>query len=160
MATIENPYLHGNYAPVTEEVTAFELPVTGTVPDALNGRYLRNGPNPVVAPEPSTYHWFTGDGMVHGIRLRDGRAEWYRNRWVRSAQVARALGEQPRPGAVHAGMDFASNTNVIGHAGRTFAIVEAGARPYELREDLETIGPCDFGGTLGGGYSATPSATR
>ncbi len=20
--------------------------------------------------------------MVHGIRLRDGRAEWYRNRWV------------------------------------------------------------------------------
>ena len=25
-------------------------------------------------------HWFAGDGMVHGIRLRDGRAEWYRNR--------------------------------------------------------------------------------
>ena len=34
--------------------------------------------------------------MVHGIRLRDGRAEWYRNRWVRSAEVARALGEEPR----------------------------------------------------------------
>jgi carotenoid cleavage dioxygenase-like enzyme len=156
VTTTENPYLRGNFAPVTEEVTALELPVTGTVPEALNGRYLRNGPNPVSAPEPSTYHWFTGDGMVHGIRLREGRAEWYRNRWVRSAHVADVLGEAPRPGPVHAGMDFAPNTNVIGHAGRTFAIVEAGARPYELSDDLETIGPCDFGGTLSGGYTAHP----
>ena len=53
-------------------------------------------------------------------------------------------------------MDFAPNTNVIGHAGRTFAIVEAGARPYELTDELETIGPCDFGGTLDGGYTAHP----
>jgi carotenoid cleavage dioxygenase len=151
-----NPYLEGNFAPVLEEVTATDLPVTGHIPEALSGRYLRNGPNPSVPPEPSAYHWFTGDGMVHGIRLHDGRAEWYRNRWVRSAAVAEALGEKPRPGAVHAGMDFAPNTNVIGHAGRTFAIVEAGARPYELSNELETIGPCDFGGTLEGGYTAHP----
>ena len=156
MTVSANPYLEGNFAPVLEEVTATELAVTGHVPEALSGRYLRNGPNPVSAPEPSTYHWFTGDGMVHGIRLRDGRAEWYRNRWVRSAQVASALGEEPRPGPVHAGMDFAPNTNVIGHAGRTFAIVEAGARPYELSNELETIGPCDFDGTLEGGYTAHP----
>ena len=62
------------------------------VPLELNGRFLRNGPNPVQAPEPSTYHWFTGDGMVHGIRLGDGKAEWYRNRWVRSAEVGPGLG--------------------------------------------------------------------
>ena len=78
------------------------------------------------------------------------------NRWVRSAEVARTLGEEPRPGPVHAGMDFAPNTNVIGHAGRTFAIVEAGALPYELTDELEMIGPCDFGGTLDGGYTAHP----
>jgi carotenoid cleavage oxygenase len=156
MTVSANPYLEGNFAPVLEEVTATELTVTGHVPEALSGRYLRNGPNPVTAPDPSTYHWFTGDGMVHGIRLRDGRAEWYRNRWVRSAQVASALGEEPRPGSVHAGMDFAPNTNVVGHAGRTFAIVEAGARPYELSNELETIGPCDFSGTLEGGYTAHP----
>ncbi len=94
--------------------------------------------------------------MVHGIRLRDGRAEWYRNRWVRSAAVAQALGETPKPGPVHAGMDFAPNTNVIGHAGRTFAIVEAGSLPYELTDELETIGACDFDGTLAGGYTAHP----
>jgi carotenoid cleavage dioxygenase len=151
-----NPYLMGNFAPVDTEVTAANLTVIGSLPLELNGRFLRNGPNPVSAPEPSTYHWFTGDGMVHGIRLGDGKAEWYRNRWVRSAEVARALGEPPRPGPVHAGMDFAANTNVIGHAGRTFAIVEAGGVPYELNDELETIGPCNFDGSLPGGYTAHP----
>jgi carotenoid cleavage dioxygenase len=156
MTTVGNRYLEGNYAPVSQECTTGELPVTGSLPDALCGRYLRNGPNPVEPPEPSTYHWFSGSGMVHGIRLRDGRAEWYRNRFVRSAEVANALGETVRPGPVHADMDFSANTNVIGHAGRTFAIVEAGARPYELTDELETIGPSDFGGTLPGGYTAHP----
>ena len=157
MTVSANPYLQGNFAPVLQETTATDLTVVGRLPEELNGRYLRNGPNPLVAPEPDTYHWFTGDGMVHGIRLRGGKAEWYRNRWVRSGPVASALGEESRPGAsIHAGMDFAPNTNVIGHAGRTFAIVEAGARPYELTDELDTVGPCDFGGTLDGGYTAHP----
>ena len=94
--------------------------------------------------------------MVHGVRFRDGRAEWYRNRWVRNEGVAAALGEPWKGGPVHEGFDFAANTNVIGHAGRTFAIVEAGARPYELTDELETIGVCDFDGTLPGGYTAHP----
>jgi carotenoid cleavage dioxygenase len=158
MTTTTNPYLEGNFAPVLTEVTASgaDLKVTGELPVELNGRYLRNGPNPASAPEPSTYHWFTGDGMVHGIRLNEGRADWYRNRWVRSGPVLAALGEEPRPGGVHGGLDFAPNTNVIGHAGRTFAIVEAGAMPYELTDELDTIGACDFGGTLAGGYTAHP----
>jgi carotenoid cleavage dioxygenase-like enzyme len=151
-----NPYLEGNYAPVTTEETITDLAVTGTLPAVLRGRYLRNGPNPVTPPEPETYHWFTGTGMVHGIRIEDGRAGWYRNRWVRSAEVAAALGEPPHPGPVVNDMDFAANTNVIGHAGRTYAIVEAGARPYELTDELDTVGPSDFGGTLPGGYTAHP----
>jgi carotenoid cleavage oxygenase len=151
-----NPYLTGNFAPVQSEVTQGNLTVIGSLPPELNGRFLRNGPNPIGSPEPSTYHWFTGEGMVHGIRLGDGKAEWYRNRWVRSEVVCGALGEEPRPGPVHEGMDFAANTNVIGHAGRIFAIVEAGGRPYELTDELETIGPCDFDGTLSGGYTAHP----
>jgi carotenoid cleavage dioxygenase len=152
----ENPYLQGNYAPVADELTTGELPVSGSLPEALCGRYLRNGPNPLARPEPSTYHWFTGTGMVHGIRLRDGRAEWYRNRFVRSAEVATAMGEPVRPGPVHGDTDFGPNTNVIGHAGRTFALVEGGARPYEMTYDLDTVGPSDFGGTLPGGYTAHP----
>ena len=128
-------------------MTAIDLEVTGTLPAELDGRYLRNGPNPVGPVDPATHHWFVGDAMVHGVRLRDGRAEWYRNRWVRSNAVSAALGEEPRPGERHAGMDTA-NTNVIGLAGRTFAIVEAGARPVELSFELDTIAHCDLDGTL------------
>ena len=37
-------------------------------------------------------HWFDGDGMLHGIRLRDGKAEWYRNRWIRTKLLAAPSG--------------------------------------------------------------------
>ena len=30
------------------------------------------------------YHWFDGDGMIHGVRIREGRAS-YLNRYVRTA---------------------------------------------------------------------------
>jgi carotenoid cleavage dioxygenase-like enzyme len=152
-------FVRGLFAPAIEEVTAFDLPVTGSLPAELNGRYLRNGPNPLGLDEPVS-HWFLGPGMVHGVRLRDGRAEWYRNRWVRSRHVAEALGEQWSGGPVHAGMDFAANTHVIGHAGRTLATVEAGALPYELSDELDTVGPCDFDGTLPGGYAAHTKLDR
>ena len=74
-------YLEGNFAPVSEEVTAHDLKVEGAVPPELTGLYLRNGPNPRKG-DPG--HWFLGDGMVHGVRLEDGGASWYRNRWVRT----------------------------------------------------------------------------
>lgn len=152
---ITNRYLSGLYAPVTEQVTAFDLPVTGTLPAELDGRYVRNGPNPLTAPDPAAYHWFTGDAMVHGIRLRDGKAEWYRNRWVRSTKVSEALDEEPAPGERHGDMDTA-NTNVVDIGGRTHAIVEAGARPVELTDELETVCHSDLGGTLPHGFSAHP----
>src|SRR5690606_16123979 len=97
-----------------------------------------NGPNPVTPVDPATYHWFTGDAMVHGISLHEGRAEWYRARHVRSTRVSEALGEEPSPGERHGGMETA-NTNVVGIGGRTFALVEAGARPVELSRELDTI---------------------
>jgi carotenoid cleavage dioxygenase-like enzyme len=146
-------FLQGSFAPVTEEITAADLPVTGTIPAELTGRYLRNGPNPLGLDDPS-YHWFLGAGMVHGVRLRDGRAEWYRNRWVRSKAVAQARGEQWPGGPVHENMDFAANTHIISHGGRTLATVEAGPLPYELTYELDTVGPCNFGGTLPGGFAA------
>jgi carotenoid cleavage dioxygenase len=152
-----NRFLEGPFAPVTEEITAFGLPVTGQVPAGLDGRYLRNGPNPMGLEDPG-YHWFTGDGMVHGVRLRDGRAEWYRNRWVRSRAVAEARGEAWPAGPVHGGMDFAANTHVIASAGRTLATVESGPLPYELTDELDTVGPCDFSGTLPGGFAAHTKA--
>ena len=156
MSVATSPYLSNNFAPVTQEVTVTDLEVSGTIPAHLDGRYVRNGPNPITAPDPATYHWFTGTGMLHGIRLRDGKAEWYRNRWVRNSEVADTLGEPRRPGPVHGGFDFAPNTSVFAQDGRTFAVVEAGSLPYELTDTLDTVGSCDFDGTLDGGFSAHP----
>lgn len=145
-------FLDGNFAPVTEELTVTDLPVTGTLPPELTGRLLRIGPNPIAPPDPATYHWFLGTGMVHGLRLRDGRAEWYRNRYVRDADVAAARGEPLLPGERDG--DSLVNTHVIGHAGRTLALIEAGSRPVELSYDLDSVARCDFDGTLDGGLSA------
>lgn len=133
-----NRYLQDNFAPVHEELTAFDLEVTGELPGHLDGRYLRTGPNPAEDPGES-YHWFVGAGMVHGVRLEGGQARWYRNRWVRPE-----------------GDEFAPNTNVIQHAGTTMALVEAGSPPYELTDDLDTVGRCGFAGDLTAGYTAHP----
>ncbi len=152
---VANEYLEGVFAPVPTEETLTELTVTGDLPRELDGRYLRNGPNPIDA-DPATYHWFLGSGMVHGLRLRDGRAEWYRNRFVRDGQTAAQLGDVDPGGPVHDGMDGPVNTNVIGLGGRTFALVEAGSYPIELSDELETIARNDFDGTLSGSYTAHP----
>lgn len=150
---ITNRYLSGNFTPVTEETTAYDLPVTGRIPAHLSGRYLRTGPNPLGIEDAAAHIWTLGEGMVHGVRIRDGRAEWYRNRWVRSASVADRLGEPRRGTVVDERMDFAPNVQVAGLAGRTFALIEGGLKPYELTYELDTIGPCDLGATPEG-YNA------
>jgi carotenoid cleavage dioxygenase len=153
----ENVYLSGNFAPLEAEITATDLDVTGSIPRDLSGRLLRIGPNPVAA-DPKTHHWFLGNGMVHGLRLRDGKAEWYRNRYVRDDKVTELKGWPKVEGPERDDMlgDGVANTNVIGHAGKTFAIVEAGNLPVELSYELETICRSDFGGTLPAGLTAHP----
>ena len=148
-----HPFLTGIHKPMTEEMTLEDLEVTGTIPGALEGRYLRIGPNPV-DPDARGYHWFVGDGMVHAIAIRDGRALWYRNRWIRSNAVATALGEAPAPGPRHT-FDTV-NTNVVGIAGRTFALVEAGSYPVELSDTLDAQTYNPFDGTLTGSFTAHP----
>ncbi|WP_375400503.1 carotenoid oxygenase family protein [uncultured Amnibacterium sp.] len=147
----------GAYDPVQAEETITALRVTGTIPEYLDGRYVRNGPNPIGPVDAATFHYFMGDGMVHGVRLRGGRAEWYRNRWVRSTDSAKALGE---PAPASSGVSVAANTTVIQHAGATLALVEAGGSAYALTDELETVGVWNFQGTLPGGYTAHPKLDR
>ena len=151
-----NMYLEGNYAPVTEEVTAFDLPVIGQLPEQLSGRYLRNGPNPLSVDDPDRHHWFVGDGMVHGVRLREGRAEWYRNRWVGSRALSAHRGQPDIAGPNWNDNPGGPNTNVGGFAGTTWAMVEAGGVPVELTYELDTVGRNDFFGTLPGAFTAHP----
>jgi carotenoid cleavage dioxygenase len=132
----KNPYLLGNFGPIFRETTAIELRTLGRIPEELDGRLLRIGPCPIGPRDPALYHWFTGTGLVHGLRLRGGRAEWYRSRFTLSADAAEALGKPAisGPGEPH----LAVNTNVVRIGGRLYAIVEAGARPLELDNNLES----------------------
>ncbi|WP_232320017.1 carotenoid oxygenase family protein [Herbidospora daliensis] len=141
-------YLEGQLAPVPDEIEAFDLPITGTLPPELTGRYFRNGPNPLPGQDPG--HWFTGPGMIHGVRLRDGRAEWYRNRWVKTKEGVYVDDQGTFDLAV-----VPANTNVIRHDDRIYALVEAGL-PYEMSPELDTIGPVDFGGRLTTAMTAHP----
>src|SRR5262249_8182100 len=141
----------GNYAPVREEVTAVDLPVEGAIPSELRGVYMRNGPNP---PSGESYHWFVGDGMLHGVRLQDGRAQWYRNRWVRTRAFTGGASSVDEQGNVGHRIGVA-NTNIVQHAGRVFALVES-SYPTEVTRELDTVGVCDFAGKLTTSFTAHP----
>jgi len=151
MTTSAPIHMAGHLAPVPDEIDAVDLSVAGALPPDLTGRYLRNGPNPLPG-EPSR-HWFTGHGMVHGIRLREGRAEWYRNRWVRT-KALRGESMIGPDGTVDRSVGVA-NTHVIAHAGRIMALVES-SFPHVLTPELATVGPCDFDGRLTTAMTAHP----
>ncbi len=144
-------HMRQNYAPVMTEIDAFDLPVEGALPTDLNGRYMRNGANPKNGP---TMHWFAGDGMLHGMRLRDGRAEWYRNRWVRTRALEGAERRDPMTGEADLSVGLA-NTHIVRHAGRIFALEEA-SLPNEISPELDTLGPYDFDGDLNTPFTAHP----
>ena len=157
-----NPFLEGNFAPWRMEGVADDLQVVGAIPRELNGTYYRNGPNPAFEP-PGRYHWFDGDGMIHAITLGDGRAH-YRNRYVSSNGLRdeRAAGRGIHSGLLDINPTEApsfkntGNTNIVWHAGRLLALMEA-AFPTRMRPDtLETLGEFDFDGRLSGAMTAHP----
>ena len=153
MAAEEIPFhLKGNFAPVPDELTETALEVEGAIPPELSGMYVRNGSNPVSG---HSEHWFLGEGMVHGVRLEGGRAAWYRNRYVKTANLADpGLKRISDEGVIDYNVSNA-NTHVLGHGGRLLAL-EEGSFPYELDRELETIGPCTFGGKLDTAFTAHP----
>jgi carotenoid cleavage dioxygenase len=145
----------GNFAPVRDERDDAGLTVTGAIPPELDGLLLRNGPNPIVDPDPAAYHWFLGDGMLHGIELSHGQAR-YRNRWVRTRAACEALGEPAPAGPPEVnGLASSANTHVVAHAGRIYALVES-SLPTEVRADLSTVGAADFGGRLTTAFTPHP----
>ncbi|EIE21342.1 carotenoid cleavage dioxygenase 1B [Coccomyxa subellipsoidea C-169] len=80
----KNPWLEGSYAPVKQELLEADLPVQGKLPAALDGAYVRNGPNPLHQPIGG-HHWFDGDGMLHAVRIKDGKAS-YSNAYVQTSK--------------------------------------------------------------------------
>ncbi|MHB8219631.1 MAG: carotenoid oxygenase family protein [Acidimicrobiales bacterium] len=150
-----NPYLSGNFAPVTAELTVdTPLSVDGAIPPSLQGLYLRNGPNPAAVEDPELHHWFDGDGMVHAVELRDGTAVSYRNRWVRTRKLAAETGSPVPPGPFEP-VDGPANAHVVWHAGRLMALSGNGF-PHLITTKLDTLGIEDFDAMLASPMTAHP----
>lgn len=123
---------------------------------------MRNGPNQVYAPK-SKHHWFDGDGMVHTIAFKDGKAS-YRSRFVRTAHfnANAAKGEEQWPGYMGhpdpnappgAGSDGwlkdSGNTDLIVHNGEVLALWYQAGVPVRLDPATgETLGEQTWGGAL------------
>ena len=114
------------------------------------------------------YHWFDGDGMLHGVRIQDGKAS-YRNRYVQTVgwQAEKRAGkalwggllDPPDVAKFSQGLPpfkNAANTALVWHHGKLLALWEGG-EPYEVRvPNLETVGPFTFGGKLRHACTAHP----
>ncbi|MCX4817995.1 carotenoid oxygenase family protein [Streptomyces sp. NBC_01239] len=163
-------HLTGRFAPVTEEVDAVDLEVTGELPAELDGVYLRNGPNPRFTPIGSYLYPLDGDGMIHAVWLSAGRAR-YRNRFVRTPSM---IAEEKAGRALWGGLesmilpdaetvgDVLADTfkplpdiNVVQHAGRLLALAESDC-PFRMSPDLDTLGKETFGDQLPAGITAHP----
>lgn len=143
-------HLRGNWAPLLQEKTACTLQVEGTIPPDLNGTYIRTGPNPKSGSSP---HWFLGDGMIHGIRLRNGKAEWHRNRFVQTPNIT-----DPVDRPVTAPRELArgtANTHVLLH-GKQILCLNESSWPWLIDQDLNTLGCQNYNGALKCSMTAHP----
>ena len=162
---VDNPYLRGVHGPTVNESTAIALEIEGELPADLFGAYVRNGPNQVHAPT-NPYHWFDGDGMVHGVYFREGKAS-YRSRFVRTPGLA----DEARAGAsiwpgVMGPFDFSKprgylkdtgNTDIVWHNGSLLALWYLCGEPFRLDPaTLEARGVDNFGGAPSATISAHP----
>jgi carotenoid cleavage dioxygenase len=147
---VRDASLQGPFAPIDEESEFADLAVIGDLPADLNGLYVRNGPNPAHAPH-GRYHWFDGDGMLHAVRFRGGRAS-YRNRFVETEGLLaeRAAGRALWPGLKDRmpegalpddAMKNVSNTDVKFHNGKLYTMWYRGGAVYVVDPfTLATLG--------------------
>ncbi|EFJ52660.1 hypothetical protein VOLCADRAFT_85861 [Volvox carteri f. nagariensis] len=161
-------YLQGNFGPVEDEKELEELEVVeGKLPDGLEGCYVRNGPNPFYKPVAG-YHWFDGDGMLHLVRLKDGKAS-YCNRYVATERLKQVAPPLPptrrfRLARIFGPLDNSkgsgnANTALTYHAGRLLALNEADL-PYAVRilcsGLVETMGRLQLGKSWRNNFTAHP----
>ena len=161
-----NPYVTGAWTPMHNEYNASyatgDVEVIGTIPTDIDGVYVRNTENQIHEPI-GRYHPFDGDGMIHSLSIKDGKAE-YRNRFVRTkgfqaeAEAGKSLWaglmEPPhkstRPGwGAQEWLKDSSSTDVVVHNGKilsTFYQCGDGYRldPYTMeQEGIESWIPID-----------------
>ncbi|KAJ4905133.1 hypothetical protein Rs2_19084 [Raphanus sativus] len=184
-ASLPLHYLSGNFAPVRDETPPVkDLPVVhGFLPECLNGEFVRVGPNPKFDPVAG-YHWFDGDGMIHGVRIKDGKAT-YVSRYVKTSRLKQEeffgaakfmkigdlkgfLGllmvylQQLRTKLNVLDVSYGhgtANTALVYHHGKLLALSEAD-KPYVVKVledgDLQTLGMMDYDKRLTHSFTAHP----
>lgn len=154
----DHPYRNGAWTPVFEELDTDDLEVIGNIPVDIDGLYVRNTENPV-HDSIGRYHPFDGDGMIHTIRLQNGKAT-YRNRFVRTEGFEAEQEEggplwvglmgnpqdSLRPGmTAHGSVKDSSSTDVVVHAGAILSTFYLCGEGYRLDPNtLATLGPADW----------------
>ncbi|KAK2637048.1 hypothetical protein Ddye_031840 [Dipteronia dyeriana] len=176
-------YLAGNFAPVHETPPTKDLQVIGHLPECLNGEFVRVGPNSKFSPVAG-YHWFDGDGMIHGLRIKDGKAT-YVSRYVKTSRLKQEeffggskfmkIGDLKGIfGLLMVNLQMlrtklkvldvtygygTGNTALIYHHGKLLALSEAD-KPYAIKVledgDLQTLGLLDYDKRLKHSFTAHP----
>ena len=150
----DHPYLNGAWEPIYTEYDATDMEVIGEIPKDIEGVYIRNCENPVHEPL-GRYHPFDGDGMLHMMHFKDGKAT-YRNRFVRTRafQAEEEAGEalwvglaahpvksKRRGECTQDQLKDASSTDVVVHAGKVLSTHYQCGNGYRLDPlTLEQLG--------------------
>jgi carotenoid cleavage dioxygenase-like enzyme len=121
-----------------------------------SGMFLRIGPNPKdqEAIDHKSYHFFSGDGVIHGIELNKNFEEMrqvtYRRKFVATPHATTG---QDVIGAERGGM---ANTAMVFHNKRLLAL-EEGSKPYAIAlPTLDTSERFTFDGKLTHNVTAHP----
>lgn len=170
-------FLKHNFAPTQQESTSLEtIIIYGKVPQAfMNGQYIRNGPNPNLPMENVPYHWFDGDGMLHGLLFTSSNPT-FTNRYILTPKyiterttlshttfligsiltnsIFTLLSSITLPKIVKSVMGndhyTTANTALSFHQGRLIALMEGDLPVWVHAPGLETVGLFDYDGQLDG----------
>jgi all-trans-8'-apo-beta-carotenal 15,15'-oxygenase len=153
-AVADRPWLRAfkGISDATGELRCEALALHGRWPEALRGRFYRNGPALFERGDRRHRHWFDGDGMVQQFTIGAGRVS-HHGRLVRTAKLAAeqkagrflysAFGGGVAADAPARGPDSfnTANTNALEHGGRLLAMWEGGSAYALDPADLATQGP-------------------
>jgi carotenoid cleavage dioxygenase len=150
----------GTMTPNRFECEVRDLVVEGEIPAGLNGAFYRVQPDPQFPPKFDNDIAFNGDGQVTMFHFHDGSVDM-QHRWVQTDKFKvekkagkslfgayrNPLGDDPGVKGMYRGT---ANTNVIGHAGRLYALKEDSPAVVMDPVSLETLGYWDFNGKMTG----------